>query len=42
MTQLLYINVQRFYGGLVFKTHRLWCHLTAGLRVIKKKKKLRF
>jgi len=26
-------------GGLVFKAHRLLCHSTLGLRVIKKKKK---
>ena len=30
-------NVQRFRGGLVFKAHRLLCHSTLGLRVIKKK-----
>ena len=36
--QLLYINVQRFRGGLVFKAHRLVYHSTLGLRVIKKKK----
>jgi len=35
--QLLYRNVQRFRGGLVFKAHRLLYHLTLGLRVIKKK-----
>jgi len=33
-------NVQRFRGGLVFKAHRLVCHSTLGLRVIRKKKKL--
>ena len=33
--QLLYINVQQLRGGLVFKPHRLWYHLTPGLRVIK-------
>ena len=37
--QLLGRNVQRFQGGLVFKTHRLLCHTTLGSRVIKKKKK---
>ena len=36
--QLLYRNVQRFRGGLVFKAHRLLYHLTLGWRVIKKKK----
>ena len=36
--QLLYRNVQRFQGGLVFKAHRLLYHSTLGLRVIKKKK----
>ena len=36
--QLLYINVQRFRGGLVFKAHRLWYHSTPGLKLIKKKK----
>jgi len=36
--QLLYRNVQRFRGGLVFKAHRLLYHSTLGLRVIKKKK----
>ena len=34
--QLLYINVQRFRGGLVFKAHRLVYDSTLGLRVIKK------
>jgi len=38
--QLLYRNVQRFRGGLVFKAHRLLYHSTLGLRVIKKKKNL--
>jgi len=37
--QLLYRNVQRFRGGLVFKAHRLLYHSTLGSRVIKKKKK---
>ena len=37
--QLLYGNMQRFQGGLVFKAHRLLCHSTQGLRVIKKKKR---
>ena len=36
--QLLYRNVQRFRGGLVFKAHRLLYQSTLGLRVIKKKK----
>jgi len=36
--QLLYRNVQRFRGGLVFKAHRRLYHSTLGLRVIKKKK----
>jgi hypothetical protein len=31
--------VQRFRGGLVFKAHRLFCHSTLGLRVIKNKRK---
>ena len=30
---------QRFRGGLVFNTHRLWYHSTLGLRVMKKKKR---
>ena len=34
--QLLYINVQRFRGGLVFKAHRRLYHSTLGLRVINK------
>ena len=38
--QLLYRNVQRFRGGLVFKAHRRLYHSTLGLRVIKKKKKM--
>ena len=29
--------MQRFRGGLVFKAHRLLCHSTLGLRVIKNK-----
>jgi hypothetical protein len=37
-TQLPYINVQRFRGGLVFQAHGLVYHSTLGLRVIKKKK----
>jgi len=32
-------NVQRFRGGLVFKSHRLVYHSTLGLRAIKKKKR---
>ena len=38
---MLYINVQWFRGGLVFKAHRLLYHLTLGLRIMKKKKKER-
>ena len=34
-------NVKRFQGGLVFKAHRLLYHSTLGLRVIKKKNKIR-
>ena len=33
--QLLYSNVLRFRGGLVFKAHRLLYHSTLGLRVIR-------
>ena len=36
--QLLYRDVQRFRGGLVFKAHRRLNHSTLGLRVIKKKR----
>ena len=36
--QLLYRNVQRFRGGLVFKAHRLLYQSTLGLRDIMKKK----
>ena len=36
--QVLYINVQWFRGGLVFKAHRRVYHSTLGLRVVKKKK----
>ena len=36
--QLLYRNVQRFRGVLVFKAHRLLYHSTLGLRVITKKR----
>ena len=35
---LLRRNVKRFRGGLVSKAHRLECHSTLGLRVVKKKK----
>ena len=35
--QLLYRNVQRSGGGLVFKAHRLLYYSTLGLRVRKKK-----
>jgi len=34
-------NVKRFRGGLVVKAHRLLYHSNLGLRVIKKKKKVR-
>ena len=37
--QLLYRNVERFRGGLVFQVDRLVCDLILGLRVITKKKK---
>ena len=37
-TQLLYINVQRFRGGLVVESHRLLHHSNLGLRVITLKK----
>ena len=37
--ELLYMDVQRFRGGLVSKAHRPWYHSTLGLRVKKKKKK---
>ena len=36
--QLVYRNVQRFRGGLVFKAHTLVYHSTQGVRVIKTKK----
>ena len=36
-----YRNVQWIRGGLVFKAHRLLCHSSLGLRVIKKKKKMK-
>ena len=39
--QLLYVNVQRFREGLVFKAHRLLHHSALGSRVIKKKKSVR-
>ena len=39
--QLLRRNVKRFRGGLVFEAHRLLYHSTLGLRVIKKKQKIR-
>jgi len=32
-------HMKRFRGGLVIKAHRLLCHSTLGLRVIKEKKK---
>jgi len=34
-------NMQRFRGGLVCKAHGLLYHSTLGLRVLKKKKKMR-
>jgi len=34
--QLLYRNMQRSQGGLVFKAHRLLYHSTLGLKVIKR------
>ena len=34
-------NAERFRGGLIFKAHGLLYHSTPGMRVIKKKKKLR-
>ena len=37
--QLLYRNVQRFRGGLVFKAHRLLYHSILGLGVMKKKRR---
>ena len=36
LKQPLYINVERFRGGLVFKAHTLVYHSTLGLRVTKK------
>ena len=36
--QMLYINMKRFRGGLVFKAHEPMYHSTLGLRAIKKKK----
>ena len=39
--QLLYRNMQRFRGGLVFKAHRLLNHSTLGFRVIRTKKEER-
>ena len=38
---LLHINMQRFRGGLVLKAHRLSHHSALGLKVVKKKKKVR-
>ena len=37
--QILYINVQRFRGGLAFKAHRLFHRSTLGLCVIEKKRR---
>ena len=37
--QALYMNVQRFRGGLVFKAHELLYHSTLGSRVLKKRKR---
>jgi len=39
VAQLLYRNVKRFRGGLVFEARRLLYHSTLGLRGMKKKKK---
>ena len=38
--QVLWRNVKRSGGGLVFKAHRLVHHSTLGLRIIKQKKKI--
>ena len=35
---MLYINVQKFRGALIFKANRLLYHSNLGLRVIRKKK----
>ena len=40
--QWLYINVQRFRSGIVFKAHRHFYHLTLGLEVIKQKQRSGF
>ena len=40
VAQLLYRNVNRFRGGLVFKAHGPLYHSTPGLKVITKKKEL--
>ena len=39
LKQPIYINVQRFRGGLVSKAHRLLYQSTLGLRVITKERK---
>ena len=36
----MWVDVQRFRVGLIFKAHRLLDQSTLGLRVIKKKKKV--
>ena len=38
--QLLYINVQQFRGGLVFKAHRLVYNPTLGLRVVNERRRV--
>ena len=37
--QMLYINMQQFRGGLVFKAHIYFNHPILGLRVMKKKRR---
>ena len=37
--QLLSRNVERFRAGLVLKAHKLLCHSTLGMRVIKRKER---
>jgi len=37
-SDIVYINLQRFRGGLAFKAHRLLYHSTLGLSVMNKKK----
>ena len=38
--ELLYRNVERFRGGLVFNAHRRLYHSNLGLRVMRKRKNL--